>query len=326
MNTEICPICGLEASIRGADALYVVCDRCGNFQIGGTARSIIQTTRTQGFRPESEHHRDWLLLQFLPAHTRQQSDAGEKVTLNSTNWRDYARKHTNTPEEQKLYILLCLIKDRTQIPGYGALLDCNLDYPLVDAASLNECKDLLDDLKKQNLVEYIWETRASYEVTIISAGRRYLEEKSSQVIGEMDFEAVAVAAQYEYISQSRLAELKALQPAAYDLRRLIRLCEEIDISFRNECWSAVIALTRALIDHVPPIFGQGTFEQVANNYSGTKSFKDSMRHLQGSSRSIANAHLHTPIRKSESLPVATQVNFANDLDVLLGEIVRILGQ
>jgi hypothetical protein len=85
-------------------------------------------------------------------------------------------------------------------------------------------------------------------------------------------------------------------------------------------------LTRALMDHVPPIFGQSTFEGIANNYSGTKSFKDSMRHLQGSSRSIANAHLHTPIRRSESLPTSTQVNFRQDLDVLLSEIVRIFGQ
>jgi hypothetical protein len=52
--------------------------------------------------------------------------------------------------------------------------------------------------------------------------------------------------------------------------------------------------------------------------------KGSMQHLQESSRKIANAHLHTLIRTKENLPTATQVNFANDLDVLLGEIVRVL--
>ena len=145
-----------------------------------------------------------------------------------------------------------------------------------------------------------------------------------QLPNEATREVIPQTAQHEYISQERLAELKNLHPADFDLQRLIRLCEEIDTSYRNECWHAVAALTREVLDHVPPIFNQRTFEQVANNYSGTKSFKDSMRHLQGSSRNIANAHLHTPIRRSESLPNRTQVNFAQDLDVLLGEIVRIL--
>jgi hypothetical protein len=48
-----------------------------------------------------------------------------------------------------------------------------------------------------------------------------------------------------------------------------------------------------------------------------------MQHLDNSSRSIADAHLHTQIRSKESLPTQTQVNFTNDVDVLLGEIIRI---
>jgi len=49
-----------------------------------------------------------------------------------------------------------------------------------------------------------------------------------------------------------------------------------------------------------------------------------MAHLENSARRIADAHLHTQIRARETLPTATQVNFSNDLDVLLAEIVRIL--
>jgi hypothetical protein len=148
----------------------------------------------------------------------------------------------------------------------------------------------------------------------------------SQTMGEnVRTESSGVALpEFKYISQSRLAELKKLRQVRFDLQRLIRLCEEIDISFRNECWFAVAALTRALMDHVPPIFGQTTFKEVANNASGGRSFKDSMQHLDHSLRAIADAHLHAQIRKSESLPTLKQVHFANDLDVLLAEIVRIL--
>jgi hypothetical protein len=54
-----------------------------------------------------------------------------------------------------------------------------------------------------------------------------------------------------------------------------------------------------------------------------KLFKDTMQPLEAAARKVADAHLHTPIRKSETLPVAQQVNFASELDVLLSEIVRI---
>jgi hypothetical protein len=71
--------------------------------------------------------------------------------------------------------------------------------------------------------------------------------------------------------------------------------------------------------------GKATFSEVANNYGGgSRSFKDTMQHLETAARKVADAHLHTPIRKSETLPVAQQVNFASQLDVLLSEIVRIL--
>jgi hypothetical protein len=48
-----------------------------------------------------------------------------------------------------------------------------------------------------------------------------------------------------------------------------------------------------------------------------------MEHLSNS-RDISDRTLHSQIRSKEALPNKTQVNFANDLDALLEEIVRIL--
>jgi hypothetical protein len=88
---------------------------------------------------------------------------------------------------------------------------------------------------------------------------------------------------------------------------------------------AVAMLVRAILDHVPPIFSCKNFAEVSNNYGGgSKSFKQSMANLESSSRKIADSHLHTQIRSKEILPNKTQVNFSNDLDVLLAEIVRLL--
>jgi hypothetical protein len=82
-------------------------------------------------------------------------------------------------------------------------------------------------------------------------------------------------------------------------------------------------ITRAIIDHVPPLFGLETFAQVSNNYAGAKSFKEAMRHLDLLARNIADLYLHEHIRNREALPLPQQVNFGHALDLLLGEIIRI---
>jgi hypothetical protein len=126
------------------------------------------------------------------------------------------------------------------------------------------------------------------------------------------------------ISESRLAELRALKSPDFDFRKLIRLCEELNTAFQEECYLNTAMGTRALLDHVPAVFGFKTFSEVANNYaSGGKSFKETMLHLENAARKVADAHLHMPIRGSETLPTAQQVNCGQQLDVLLSEIVRI---
>jgi hypothetical protein len=128
----------------------------------------------------------------------------------------------------------------------------------------------------------------------------------------------------DFVDRSRLRELRAIENSPFDLRRLIAYCEELNTCAANDCHFATIMLTRAIIDHIPPIFNAANFDEVANNYAGSKSFKTSIKHLANSARSIANAHLHEQIRKKEILANPTQVDFAPAMDVLLAEIVRIL--
>jgi hypothetical protein len=134
-----------------------------------------------------------------------------------------------------------------------------------------------------------------------------------------------VAPLHLFIDQTRLDELRAIKSPRYDLIKLVRLCEELNTCYINNCYLTTAMVGRAILDHVPPIFTCKNFAEVANNYiSGSKSFKQSMTNLESSLRKIADAHLHTQIRNKETLPNKTQVNFSNDLDVLLAEIVRLL--
>jgi len=135
----------------------------------------------------------------------------------------------------------------------------------------------------------------------------------------------AAANRLAVIADSRIEEIRALKSPAFDFSKLVRLCEEINKVYSEGCYFATAVLTRGLLDHVPPVFGFKTFAEVANNYAGGgKSFKETMQHLESASRKVADAHLHMPIRKSESLPTAQQVNCGQQLDILLSELVRIM--
>ena len=135
---------------------------------------------------------------------------------------------------------------------------------------------------------------------------------------------VSIAPTDFYVHPDRIAELKTCRSGQHDLTKLVALCEELNTSHCSNQVLAVPMLVRAVLDHVPPLFGCKSFSEIANNYSGGKSFKEAMGHLDGTSRKIADSFLHTQVRKSESLPTTTQVDFRTGLDMLLQEVVRIL--
>ena len=126
-----------------------------------------------------------------------------------------------------------------------------------------------------------------------------------------------------YVHEDRIMQLEGLKSERYDFKKLITLCNELNLAHDGSAVYSCAMLLRAILDHVPPIFGCQNFGEVANNYGSVRSFKKSMKNLHTSSRDIADQHLHTPIRRKEVAPTVTQVDFSNDLDLLLSEIVRI---
>ena len=126
-----------------------------------------------------------------------------------------------------------------------------------------------------------------------------------------------------YISSSRIDALRSKTNSSFDLKRIVRVAEEINYSFSGRCYLATIFLVRSLLDHIPPIFGKKSFAEIANGYGG-KSFKDAMLHLENSSRKIADLYLHRQIRNKEMLPEEQQVNFSQALDLLLSEIIALV--
>jgi hypothetical protein len=130
----------------------------------------------------------------------------------------------------------------------------------------------------------------------------------------------------DYVDPARIVALQGIADGKWDFKRLIELCRELNVAAGNRCHMSTAMVLRTILNHVPPVLGFSTFAEVANNYGGArsmKSFKASMQRLEGSLRNIADMHLHSPIRAREDVPTAVQVDFAADLDVLLGELLRV---
>jgi len=128
-----------------------------------------------------------------------------------------------------------------------------------------------------------------------------------------------------FVDLNRIKELAQINSDNFDVIKLVQLCKELNQVSTGDTFIIPSLLVRAIIDHVPPIFGCKNFSEVANSYKGgTKSFKKAMITLDNSLRNIADNTIHSQIRKKEVLPASLQSDFTPELDLLLSEIVRIL--
>lgn len=127
-----------------------------------------------------------------------------------------------------------------------------------------------------------------------------------------------------YVHLSRIEALKTLPQDQWDFARLVELCRELNAAAANDCHMSTGFILRSILNHVPPIFGMENFARVASEFPFAKSVKSAMGRLQAQGRDGADFHLHQPIRRHEVLPTAAQVGFSQELDVLLGEVIRVV--
>jgi hypothetical protein len=174
---------------------------------------------------------------------------------------------------------------------------------------------------KHDLLEHMGRREVGGAPDVREAAWDWVHEKETEAAAGTKPKS---AAALELISKTRLDELRKLSSGKFDFSKLIRLCEEINIVYGEGCYFSTAMLTRALLDHVPPVFGKANFDEVANHH-GARSVKGALKHLNEASKSVADGHLHEQIGKRATLPTAQQVDCRQQLDVLLGEIVRIAG-
>lgn len=192
-----------------------------------------------------------------------------------------------------------------------------------DSPKLKNEKDIIEVCEKNDLFErgYFggeWLTAKILE----QIGKRVTDDFISDDFGYLKDSRILAKSVGEYVEPERIDELSKINDADFDFTKLIAYLKELNVSYSHGLYLSIPPLVRAVIDHIPPVFGKANFADVCGSY-GSHSFKESMKNLNNSSRKIADSFLHSQIRKQENLPNKTQINFKNDLDVLLQEIVRI---
>ena len=124
----------------------------------------------------------------------------------------------------------------------------------------------------------------------------------------------------DYIKPKIIIELKNIKNKNFDLTKLVKFCEELNISFKRKNYLSCSLLIRAVMNHIPPIFGYNTFSQVVSN--SNKSIKEILSQLENS-RPIADLNNHALIGKRESLPSKNQIEpYKPSFEILILEIIK----
>ena len=122
------------------------------------------------------------------------------------------------------------------------------------------------------------------------------------------------------ILPSVIDQIQQTSSSDLDTTVLVRLCKEINSCFSHGNIVATALTMRAVLNYVPPVFGQETFEQVLAQCE--RSHKENFTHLQEGLRKIADYHTHRTMTKFDSYPSENQVEpFKPQFEFLLHQVL-----
>ncbi len=128
----------------------------------------------------------------------------------------------------------------------------------------------------------------------------------------------------EFVDSALVARVASLGAQSFNLAKLIRFTVELNENYSCGNYLSCALLIRAIINHVPPLFGQRTFTQVVA--SAGKSVKAILRQLEEGARDIGDLHTHEIVDGYSSPPTKNQIEpYKPPLEVLYKEIERRLG-
>lgn len=129
-----------------------------------------------------------------------------------------------------------------------------------------------------------------------------------------------------YVELALLDELEqAAAGTKWQVHKLIALCQGLNDAYKAGNSYVCAAMIRAVMDHIPPVFGQSDFKQVASQHTFTMKQTDKA-HAQFlvNSKSIGDDVMHRRI--GPSVPVITMDDIPTPirLNAILREMVTLL--
>jgi hypothetical protein len=297
------------------------CPRCGKFWFDSAAWSAASL---HFMRSGTEAEQARFVLSHLIRRSRPKDPAAHIPPITKSDFEQMLGQHLPTHSQQANY-LLAYIGDELNTNITGRLwLDLPKTSAVIGASDNGGGLDfILKALAKRGLVveETLQKEGGVWQPLVGLTYEGWTEYHSANAPpqAEPNSELDTSVSGPPYVSEVRLAALRAIKSDAFDLSKLIRLCEELNSNYARRNYYSVAMLLRSILDHVPPIFGARDFASVIAQHGG-KSIKDQMRKLDDFLRSIADQFLHQQIRRRETPPTDTQVHFAQPLDTLLGEV------
>jgi hypothetical protein len=123
-----------------------------------------------------------------------------------------------------------------------------------------------------------------------------------------------------FLNTEVLLRLKGVQGARLDPSKLVKMCEELNDAYARGNYVSSALLLRAIINHVPSVFGASTFSEVVSQ-SG-RSIKAILARLNDDARPIADLHTHILMRQTEYLPTKNQLEpYKTSFEVLIQEVL-----
>ncbi|MFC4328697.1 hypothetical protein ACFPC0_12790 [Streptomyces andamanensis] len=142
----------------------------------------------------------------------------------------------------------------------------------------------------------------------------FVKEFSATGAEEATFSGADTLPNNSYISDKIVADLQSIADSSkLNCEKLLKLIGELNAAYSGGRVYSALAIVRAIIDHIPPIFGFIKFSEVHSNWAWGRTDKNYMLKLSDF-RSTADDVLHRQISSNvdlieiEDLPPRTWLN------------------
>jgi hypothetical protein len=102
------------------------------------------------------------------------------------------------------------------------------------------------------------------------------------------------------VDSALVARVASFSGQSFNLAKLTRFTVELNENYSRGNYLSCALLIRAIINHVPPLFGQRTFNQVVAGAS--RSVKSILAQLEEGARDIGDLHTHEIVDGYSSPP------------------------